>query len=152
MNQSNIPQVITETICLSDDSDEGQGPETPKNSSQKPEERRSSRRKRIKMVCILCLVYWGEFYPPFAWQVEEKAEAIPKSMEKKPLEKSITKKKEPSPTTSAQPDETKPPPNRDPFKEILTGLEGKSIFLSKEFTLKFVFFFFRCCFSKSFTL
>lgn len=52
MNQTGVPQVITETICLSDDSDEGPGgPETPKNSSQKPEERRSSRRKRMKTVC-----------------------------------------------------------------------------------------------------
>lgn len=51
MNQNNIP-----TICLSDDSDEGQGPETPKNSSQKPEERRSSRRKRIKTVDNLLFV------------------------------------------------------------------------------------------------
>lgn len=51
MNQNNIP-----TICLSDDSDEGQGPETPKNSSQKPEERRSSRRKRIKTVNSLLFV------------------------------------------------------------------------------------------------
>lgn len=55
MAQSSVSQVITETICLSDDSDDAQGPETPKNSSQKPEERRSSRRKRIKTVRITLL-------------------------------------------------------------------------------------------------
>lgn len=60
-------------------------------------------------------------------QTDEKAEAAPKNVEKKPLEKSITKKKEPSPATLAHPDETKPQENRDPFKEILTGLEGKMI-------------------------
>lgn len=49
MSENNIP-----TICLSDDSDEGQGPETPKNSSQKPEERRSSRRKRMRTVNCFC--------------------------------------------------------------------------------------------------
>ncbi|CAM6031668.1 unnamed protein product, partial [Sphagnum compactum] len=54
--------------------------------------------------------------------IEERPENPSRSVEKKGTEKPI-KKKEQSPATPQTKDE-KPAENRDPFKEILTGLEG----------------------------
>lgn len=52
MSQSSIPQVIAETICLSDDSDVEMTDVKATKSENKPavEERRTSRRKRTKVV------------------------------------------------------------------------------------------------------
>lgn len=55
-------------------------------------------------------------------KIEERPESQTRSVEKK-VPENRTKKKEQSPATPQTKDD-KPSENRDPFKEILTGLEG----------------------------